>query len=75
MRQHTAHSNQQVMPSQALAADDSDANDWAGGSTKIERSLVRKQDIRLIPLCACVYLLCFLDRSNIGIVLHSRKYD
>lgn len=30
------------------------------------KSLVRKQDLRIIPLCAMVYLLNFLDRSNIG---------
>ena len=44
----------------------------------MEKSLVRKQDIRLIPLCAIVYLLCFLDRANIGVScisdLHSCFY-
>ncbi|GAB1211012.1 hypothetical protein ATERTT37_000123 [Aspergillus terreus] len=31
-----------------------------------ERALVLKQDLRIIPLCASIYLLCYLDRSNIG---------
>ncbi|KAJ7092436.1 putative MFS transporter [Mycena belliarum] len=31
-----------------------------------ERALVRKQDIRIIPLSAGIYLLAYLDRSNIG---------
>ncbi|KAB8067587.1 MFS transporter [Aspergillus leporis] len=31
-----------------------------------ERALVWKQDLRIIPLCAAIYLLCYLDRSNIG---------
>ncbi|TCD70385.1 hypothetical protein EIP91_003739 [Steccherinum ochraceum] len=31
-----------------------------------ERRLVRQIDIRLIPSSMLIYLLCFLDRSNIG---------
>lgn len=31
-----------------------------------EKALVRKQDLRIVPLCAAIYLLCYLDRSNIG---------
>ncbi|RFU32359.1 hypothetical protein B7463_g4001, partial [Scytalidium lignicola] len=34
--------------------------------TAAQKALVRKQDIRIVPLCAFIYLLCFLDRSNIG---------
>ncbi|RFU79841.1 mfs transporter [Trichoderma arundinaceum] len=30
------------------------------------RALVRKQDFRIIPITAGIYLLCYLDRSNIG---------
>ena len=32
----------------------------------IERSLRRKMDRRVVPLLALLYLLAFLDRSNIG---------
>ncbi|OKO99190.1 hypothetical protein PENSUB_8577 [Penicillium subrubescens] len=31
-----------------------------------EKALVWKQDRRIVPLCAAIYLLCYLDRSNIG---------
>ncbi|KAH8600035.1 MFS transporter-like protein [Bisporella sp. PMI_857] len=31
-----------------------------------EKALVRKQDLRIIPISAGIYLLCYLDRSNIG---------
>ncbi|KAN0103449.1 MFS general substrate transporter [Hyaloscypha variabilis] len=34
--------------------------------TPEERALVWKQDLRIVPLCATIYLLCYLDRSNIG---------
>ncbi|KFY52288.1 hypothetical protein V496_08550 [Pseudogymnoascus sp. VKM F-4515 (FW-2607)] len=34
--------------------------------TALEKQLVRKIDIRLIPVTALVYLLCYLDRSNVG---------
>lgn len=33
---------------------------------KFERRVTRKVDKRLVPLCAFVYLLNYLDRSNIG---------
>ncbi|KAJ7653756.1 major facilitator superfamily domain-containing protein [Mycena rosella] len=41
--------------------DDSYVHDKAA-----EAVLVRKQDLRIVPLCATIYLLCYLDRSNIG---------
>ncbi|GAB7346466.1 hypothetical protein MBLNU457_5157t1 [Dothideomycetes sp. NU457] len=31
-----------------------------------QRKLVRRQDLRIVPLSAGIYLLCYLDRSNIG---------
>lgn len=31
-----------------------------------EKALVWKQDLRVVPLSAFIYLLCYLDRSNIG---------
>lgn len=30
------------------------------------KNLVWKQDLKIVPLAAAIYLLCFLDRSNIG---------
>ena len=34
--------------------------------TPADKALVFKQDLRIVPLCAGIYLLCYLDRSNIG---------
>lgn len=68
MRRRRIHNVSQMVPSQVFAGDDRDSNFYTGSGTKIERSLVRRQDMRLIPLCASVYLMCFLDRSNIGIL-------
>lgn len=31
-----------------------------------EKAILRKMDIRLIPMLALLYLLSFLDRGNIG---------
>lgn len=31
-----------------------------------EKALIWKQDLRVVPLAAFIYLLCYLDRSNIG---------
>ncbi|KAI1262742.1 major facilitator superfamily domain-containing protein [Xylariaceae sp. FL1019] len=43
----------------------------------MEKRMVRKMDIRLMPTTALIYLLCYLDRSNIGNakVLNSDKGD
>ncbi|KAF3764205.1 MFS transporter [Cryphonectria parasitica EP155] len=35
-------------------------------ATAAEKALIWKQDKRIIPLSAAIYLLCYLDRSNIG---------
>ena len=34
--------------------------------TAAEKALVWKQDLRIVPLSAFIYLLCYLDLSNIG---------
>jgi hypothetical protein len=47
-------------------ADHTDGAMYPNMNSAFERALVKKQDIRIIPLCAFVYLLCYLDRSNIG---------
>ncbi|KAK6429181.1 hypothetical protein LTR95_014674 [Oleoguttula sp. CCFEE 5521] len=39
---------------------------FAGQDSAENKALILKQDLRIIPLCAFIYLLCYLDRSNIG---------
>ncbi|KAI9727584.1 MAG: hypothetical protein M1834_008023 [Cirrosporium novae-zelandiae] len=39
---------------------------FRGEGTPENRTLVRKIDCRILPLSAGIYLLCYLDRSNIG---------
>lgn len=38
--------------------------------TAADKALIFKQDLRIVPLSAGIYLLCYLDRSNIGEHLH-----
>jgi hypothetical protein len=40
--------------------------EFAGFDPKREAKLLRKMDIRLIPVLALLYLMSFLDRGNIG---------
>lgn len=35
--------------------------------------LVRKIDVRILPTTALIYLLCYLDRSNIGTIQSFKK--
>jgi hypothetical protein len=39
---------------------------YAGDHTKENARLLRRFDVRILPLSAGIYLLCYLDRSNIG---------
>lgn len=41
---------------------DTSTRPYTGKGTIEDRKLVLKQDIRIIPLCAFIYLLCYLDR-------------
>ena len=61
------------MPTAALAVDP--FNELS--NTKANKALLRKQDFRLIPLCSLMYLLAYLDRTNIGNakVMNSEKKD
>jgi len=58
--------------------------DFANDQNNMERSaaekkLVWKQDLRIVPLSAAIFLLCYLDRSNIGrcldnVLVHGSLY-
>ncbi|RMY83921.1 hypothetical protein D0862_11563 [Hortaea werneckii] len=39
---------------------------YSGKGSEAEKKLILRQDLRIIPLCSFIYLLCYLDRSNIG---------
>ena len=39
---------------------------YDGKGSAAEKRLLVKQDLRIVPLSAFIYLLCSLDRSNIG---------
>ncbi|KAK4196748.1 putative high-affinity nicotinic acid transporter [Triangularia verruculosa] len=45
---------------------DSDAVESAGWDETTTRRLIRKIDLKLLPFLALLYLLSFLDRTNIG---------
>ncbi|KAM3425228.1 hypothetical protein BST61_g7182 [Cercospora zeina] len=55
-----------VESSQSREEIDPSTRPYTGKGTIEDRNLVLKQDIRIVPLCAFIYLLCYLDRSNIG---------
>ncbi|KAF3042877.1 hypothetical protein E8E12_002707 [Didymella heteroderae] len=56
-----------VMMEKALAPSEPVVDRFVGQEKSVvNRALLRKQDFRLIPICALMYLLAYLDRSNIG---------
>ncbi|KAL4731788.1 hypothetical protein ACLX1H_000779 [Fusarium chlamydosporum] len=80
----TAQSDFDANPEVAdLQADEKQHSDSRLESTTaidpaLEKLLVRKQDARIIPLAAGIYLLCYLDRSNIGnakVLNHTTGHD
>lgn len=51
----------------AMASPNTSQESAADGALSTrEKALVWKQDLRIVPLSAAIYLLCYLDRSNIG---------
>lgn len=50
----------------------SDKQEFEGGNADLtwsddeEKKIRRKLDFRLVPIVTILYLLCFLDRANIG---------
>lgn len=53
-------------PTKAQHDSDWDANTEIDFSHIDEKKVLRKMDIRLVPMLALLYLLSFLDRGNIG---------
>lgn len=49
----------------AIEYGDSQPQAYIGGTAE-DKHLVWKQDLRILPICCGIYLLCYLDRSNIG---------
>src|ERR1700722_15324050 len=41
----------------------------------IERRTMRKVYLRLLPFCFCLYLICYLDRVNIGFAALTMNKD
>ncbi|EAU35343.1 conserved hypothetical protein [Aspergillus terreus NIH2624] len=63
----TATSHDDVPPKSKLDLfEDPDEGLSAEEKAKIDRALVRKLDLRLIPWLSLLYLISFLDRTNIG---------
>lgn len=69
------HADEKVLPKDGA---DTQLENTAVVDPVLEKALVRKQDRRIIPLAAGIYLLCYLDRSNIGnakVLNHTTGHD
>ncbi|KAM6477004.1 major facilitator superfamily domain-containing protein [Trichoderma sp. SZMC 28011] len=60
------HMDEDVEATKEHLSDIRDGSSLAHIDAARSRALVRKQDLRIIPITAGIYLLCYLDRSNIG---------
>ncbi|GFF91186.1 MFS transporter, putative [Aspergillus udagawae] len=67
MREPKTHPSVEDARDVEIVSDDIDEQHFdASYRSPQEKALVWKQDLRIVPLCAAIYLLCYLDRSNIG---------
>lgn len=66
MSETKAHPNLEGARDVEIASDDINEQHSDRSCRIQEKALVWKQDLRIVPLCAAIYLLCYLDRSNIG---------
>ena len=55
-----------IVGQEGHAATDAEGNVLVHLDPEVEARIRRKIDFRLIPLLSLLYLLCFLDRTNIG---------
>ncbi|ELR04324.1 hypothetical protein VC83_04028 [Pseudogymnoascus destructans] len=69
----TTFVDEKASPELAATSDNGGLEENAAGvieapvtKTAADKALVFKQDLRIVPLSAGIYLLCYLDRSNIG---------
>ncbi|KAJ2980719.1 hypothetical protein NQ176_g2468 [Zarea fungicola] len=60
----TVHRKEDIEANQDSFEDASDGSPPVDPA--LQKRLVRRQDVRIIPLTSAIYLLCYLDRSNIG---------
>lgn len=64
---HTSFANEEAAAAdRSPAAKDSDDGSEFYEDPKAARRLLIKCDVRLIPILGCLYLVSFLDRSNIA---------
>jgi hypothetical protein len=49
-----------------VESDNNSRQVYTRGGTAEDKRLVWKQDLRILPISCGIYLLCYLDRSNIG---------
>ncbi|KAI8852341.1 major facilitator superfamily domain-containing protein [Chytridium lagenaria] len=52
-----------IRPTEKVADDEAIVQDW---TVEEERAVLRKIDMRVVPMCLILYLFSFLDRVNIG---------
>ncbi|KAI0869965.1 MFS general substrate transporter [Hypoxylon argillaceum] len=58
--------SEEVEASPSKASSGASAEEDLAISPARERALVRRQDMRIVPLSASIYFLAYLDRANIG---------
>ncbi|GAA5890544.1 hypothetical protein JCM8208_004908 [Rhodotorula glutinis] len=65
---HTQEKRQaaSITPSSLEPPQQHDSSDFTPEEWALDKAAVRRLDYTVLPLCALVYLLNFLDRSNIG---------
>jgi hypothetical protein len=52
---------------QVLGLDQEDAQFYTNFSEKKRKRVIRKVDVRLVPVLAVLYLISHIDRGNIGV--------
>ncbi|TKY87425.1 hypothetical protein EX895_004103 [Sporisorium graminicola] len=62
----STHENKQNQVQTAIQADDEIENLSDDERAALEKSLIKKLDWQIVPLCLFLYLASFLDRTNIG---------
>lgn len=69
------HQIVQIDNFQVLGLHPEDAEFYTSYSEERRKKVIRKVDVRLVPMLAVLYLISHIDRANIGVSTHCTHHN
>ena len=75
VRDEKHHQIVQIDNIQVLGLHSDDAEFYANYSEEKRKRVIRKVDVRLVPMLAILYLISHIDRANIGVSVFQLNHE